>query len=83
MPKGTFDSKLAKVVFGDDVTRQRGPLSSEQQKECAEKLLRWAAARLGSVDLPFFLPELDREESEHWIELFVTTARTTAASMAS
>jgi hypothetical protein len=48
-----------------------------------EKLLRWAAARLGSVDLPFFLPELDREESEHWIELFVTTARQTAASMAS
>lgn len=41
MPKGTFDSKLAKVVFGDDVTRQRGPLTAEQQKECAEKLLRW------------------------------------------
>jgi len=41
MPKGTFDSKLAKVVFGDDVTRQRGPLTAEQQKECAEKLLKW------------------------------------------
>lgn len=41
MPKGTFDSKLAKVVFGDDVTRQRGPLTACQQKECAEKLLRW------------------------------------------
>ena len=44
--------------------------------------MRWAAARLGSVDLPFFLPELDREESERWIELFVATARKTAASMA-
>lgn len=41
MPKGTFDSKLAKVVFGDDVTRQRGPLTDAQQKECSDKLLSW------------------------------------------
>ena len=41
MPKGTFDSKLAKVVFGDDVTRQRGPLTDVQQKECSDKLLTW------------------------------------------
>jgi hypothetical protein len=46
-----------------------------------EKLLRWAAARLGSVDLPFFLPELDRAESDRWVGGFVTTARATAAGM--
>ena len=53
----------------------------ESPSGAEEKLMRWAAARLGSVDLPFFLPELDREESERWIELFVATARKTAASM--
>lgn len=41
MPKGTFDRELAKLVFGDDVTRQRGPLTDAQQKECSDKLLRW------------------------------------------
>ncbi|WP_298706089.1 hypothetical protein [uncultured Variovorax sp.] len=41
MPKGTFDSQLAKVIFGDDVTRQRGPLSDAQQREHAAKLLEW------------------------------------------
>lgn len=44
MPKGTFDSKLARVVFGDDVTRQRGPLTDAQQKECSDKLLKWLNA---------------------------------------
>jgi hypothetical protein len=46
-----------------------------------EKLLRWALARLGSADLPFFLPELDREESARWVEAFVANARATAAAM--
>jgi hypothetical protein len=56
--------------------------SHEPSSTFEEKLLRWAAARLGSVDLPYFLPELDRAESERWIERFVATARTTAAGMA-
>ena len=60
MPKGTFDSKLAKVVFGDDVTRQRGPLSSEQQKECAEKLLRWLDST-PSIVIARHAGEVDRQ----------------------
>jgi len=41
MPKGTFDSQLAKVIFGDDVTRQRGPLTDAEQRAHAAKLLAW------------------------------------------
>jgi hypothetical protein len=41
MPKGTFERELAKLVFGDDVTRQRGPLSDAEQKACSDKLLKW------------------------------------------
>jgi hypothetical protein len=57
------------------------PPSSEQPL-AEEKLLRWAVARLGSTDLPFFLPELDAAESERWVQAFVATARATAAGMA-
>jgi hypothetical protein len=46
-----------------------------------EKLLRWAVARLGSIDLPLFMPELDRLESDRWIATFVVSARATAAAM--
>jgi hypothetical protein len=53
-----------------------------EQSLAEEKLLRWAVARLGSADLPFFLPELDAAESERWVEGFVATARATAADMA-
>ena len=42
-----------------------------------------AAARLGSVDLPFFLPELDRgKRAVDRVRSCVATARKTAASMA-
>lgn len=41
MPKGTFERELAKLVFGDDVTRQRGPMTDAEQKDCSDKLLRW------------------------------------------
>lgn len=41
MPKGTFERELAKLVFGDDVTRQRGPMTDAEQKACSDKLLRW------------------------------------------
>jgi hypothetical protein len=57
-------------------------LSHQSSSSLEEKLLRWAAARLGSVDLPYFLPELDRAESERWVERFVATARATTAGIA-
>ena len=49
MPKGTFDSQLAKVVFGDEVTRQRGPWSDQQQEAASGKLIAWLAAALPGV----------------------------------
>lgn len=41
MPKGTFDSHLAKIVFGDDVQRQRGPWTDPEQERAAQLLLGW------------------------------------------
>ena len=41
MPKGTFDSHLAKIVFGDDVQRQRGPWTDREQERAAQRLLGW------------------------------------------